>query len=95
MGKILPNRDDLVLLAPSYGNTLMFYGHVAGTWWPEDAANPQAELASIRREHGASFFVVTDMAAWHRDTGLREYLERLPLVDQGTGYRVYDLRRSQ
>ena len=105
IGTLVHHSTELVFLAPSYGDTLKFYGGVAGTYWPGpgDASLAQLEgtapksvpdrLADIRRNTGARFFVVTDMGQWQAQPDLRAYLHiHYPLVASNRDYLVYDLR---
>lgn len=105
IGRIVRHATGIVFLAPSYGDTLEFYGGVAGTYWPapQDVKlaqlegnapkSVQVELDEIRRHAGARFFVVTDMRGWHAQRNLRAYLERhYPRVASNRYYLLYDLR---
>jgi 4-amino-4-deoxy-L-arabinose transferase-like glycosyltransferase len=105
IGTLVHHSTELVFLAPSYGDTLKFYGGVAGTYWPGpgDAKLAQLEgtapksvpdrLADIRRDTGARFFVVTDMGQWQAQPDLRAYLNtHYSLVASNRDYLVYDLR---
>ena len=107
IGKLVHHATGLVFLAPSYGDTLKFYGGVAGTWWPGPAdiklaqlegnapKSVQAQLDEIRRSQETQFFVVTDMRQWDAQPDLRAYLDsHYPLIASNRDYRVYDLRRA-
>ena len=105
IGNLVHHATGLVFLAPSYGDTLKFYGGVAGTWWPSAADNKLAQLegnppksvraqfAEISQKGRPSFFVVTDLREWHDQPDLRAYLRNhYPLVASSRDYLVYDLR---
>jgi Dolichyl-phosphate-mannose-protein mannosyltransferase len=105
IGTLVHHATGLVFLAPSYGDTLEFYGGVAGTSWPGsvDAKLAQLEgtapksvpdqLDEIRRDTRARFFVVTDMRQRQAQPDLRAYLaSHYPLVASNRDYLVYDLR---
>jgi hypothetical protein len=92
IGTLLHQSTRLAFLAPSFGETLRFYGGVDGTLWPE-TNDAQTTLAEIRRK-GAEFFVVTDLRAWGADPDLRHSVTRYPLLASGRNFLVYDLRGS-
>jgi len=107
IGKLVHHATALVFLAPSYGDTLKFYGGVAGTWWPSPADVKLAELEGnapksvpgqfddIRRNPRTRYFVVTDMRQWQTQPDLRAYLDsHYSLIASNRDYLVYDLRRA-
>jgi hypothetical protein len=105
IGTLVHHATGLVFLAPSYGDTLKFYGGVAGTWWPTAAdvklaefegyapQSVRAQFDEIRRNPRTSYFVVTDMRGWQGQPDLRAYLRsHYRLVASRRDYVVYDLR---
>jgi hypothetical protein len=107
IGSLLNHATGVVFLAPSYGNTLEFYGGVAGISWPASAdfnlsriegiapESAQQRFDKILQTTHAKLFVVTAMHQWQAQPDLRAYLNsHFPRVATHPDYLIYDLRRA-
>lgn len=95
----------LVSLAPDYSLPLVYWGWLNTTHWfgVGDFALRQAAGQSIdfeeyfaRQTEGRDYFLITDFEELARQPLLQSTLEsRFPLVLQGDGFQVYDLRQRK
>ncbi|HEY57841.1 MAG TPA: hypothetical protein G4O04_04795 [Anaerolineae bacterium] len=102
----LPTDGPLIALTQDYGYRLAYYGpFVIDALWP-----PRGEFALRqmrgrkvdmlvefqRRTEGMDYFLVTAMGQWEHQPTLRELLEEhYPLIAQGDGYLLFDLRHPK
>jgi hypothetical protein len=90
VGNSIPADAKAIGLTQDYGYRLMYYGWRKIALWPLDGKS--ADFEEIAAD--ASYFVVT---AKNQLTGeLSGYLEdHFPVYAQGSGYLIYDLRKSE
>ncbi len=102
----LPTDGKVIALTQDYGHRLAYYGpYVIDALWP-----PLGEQALRRlrgkevdllaefqdRTEGMDYFLVTAMGQWERQPTLRELLEEhYPLIVQGDGFLLFDLRHPK
>lgn len=103
IGAAIPTDGTFILLANDYGVRLGYYGwRSPARFWP---ASDDLDLRSLRglgpldvaaefeqAVVGHSYFVVTAAAELTAQPELREILADYPLLAEGDGYQVYDLR---
>lgn len=96
--ELVGGSTDAVLLAPSYGRSLSFYGEVAGRAWPRwdaptDDAGVRRKFEKITAGTSPSYFIVTDIRQWDRQLALRSFLASgFRLVASRPDLVIYDLR---
>lgn len=89
-------------LFEDYGAGMTYWGYFIPNLWPSTGDVRFREMAGQdisegqifeAQAAGRSFFIVTDLADFDRQTDLKRLLyDRYPLYAQGTGYLVFDLR---
>lgn len=94
--ELLPDATGVIFLARSFGMSLMFNGGMAGQYWDEGPDGSGAVLAKfdeMTRSNEATYFVITDMAAWKNQPDLQAFLgSRYRLIESTDEFLVYDLR---
>ena len=102
----LPTDGKIVALTQDYGYRIAYYGpYVPDALWPPrgEFALRQLRGRSVdmlaefqRRTKGMDYFLVTAMGQWEHQPTLRELLEsHYPLIAQGDGYLLFDLRHPK
>ena len=103
IGEQIPDDGCLLTLATDYGLRLRYYGW-RGTcaFWPtqldfsvyEQAGkgSPNYEERFADSSQGMDYFVVLSMEEWKAQTPLQEILVNYPLIAEGDGFLVFDLR---
>ena len=98
IGNCVAHSAKTVFLAPDYGNSLMYYGGVAGTWWPYRYAMPypperiQENLDRLIAQQSPEYFIVTAIGEFEQEPNLQKALAKYPLVLSTDACRVFDLR---
>ncbi len=103
LGKTLPKDGPIVALTEAYGYPLMYYGNLTVDFWPTSRYQQVFDLSPdafkrlfAERTSGHAYFLVTDFEEFARQKALRHYLSsHYPLVAEGEGYLLYDLRHPQ
>ncbi len=100
---VIPTDGKVVALTQDYGYRLMYFGERWVKPWPSTGEQALAALRGkdndfsakfARFTEGRAYFVVTTMGQWNRQPDLKQYLtEHYPLIAQGDGYLVFDLRQ--
>jgi hypothetical protein len=94
------NSTNVILLAPSCGFSLAFYGAVARPSWPgaaDDRPGSADEVTRVFEELTAGtsprYFVVTNMDEWHDQPELRSFLaDRYPVLVQRADLVIFNLQ---
>ncbi len=99
----IPLDGSVVALTQDYGYRLMYFGERKVRLWPSVGEQKLAAMrgkgkdfsTTFRRfTEGRDYFVVTSMGQWNRQPDLKRYLsENYPLIAEGDGYLIFDLRR--
>ncbi len=99
VGEAIPADADVIALTQDYGYRLMYYGWRKVELWPlstelsqvrsggKDAA---AEFAD--RTAGKDYFLITAFGQLDKQPALKQRLQDYPLVVQGEGFALYDLK---
>jgi hypothetical protein len=91
----------VVALTEDYGNRLAYWGWLKAANWPSsgdlyqaDVRGSQRDIEKLFAELAAqkSYFLVTDLEDFAKQTGLQKQLADYPLLVQGNGYLIYDLQ---
>ena len=90
-----------VALTEDYGNRMAYWGWMKAPLWPSSGDLYQADVRGNQRDIGKlfaemtaqrDFFLVTDLTDLAKQPELQAQLARYPLLKQGHGYLIYDLR---
>ena len=103
LGQVIGHDEAIIQLSGDYGSRLAFFGWVGGRKWPMVADMNLRELAGQEREdftalfarqtEGSSLFVVTSLPELENQPELGQFLAaHYPLIAEGDGYLIYDLR---
>jgi 4-amino-4-deoxy-L-arabinose transferase-like glycosyltransferase len=99
VGEQIPTDGDTIALTQDYGYRVMFWGWRHIDLWPlvtdlgeiknggNEPADKFTELTS-----GREYFLVTAFGQLEKQPGLKRILDTLPVVAEGDGYILYDLR---
>ncbi|MEW6402365.1 MAG: glycosyltransferase family 39 protein [Chloroflexota bacterium] len=100
VGEAIPADADVIGLTQDYGFRLMLWGWRKVSLWPLstdlsevqggtlDAENDFADLTA-----GKEYFLVTAFGQLEKQPDLRAILDQYPIVAEGDGYVLYDLRK--
>jgi len=100
VGEVIPVDANVIGLTQDYGFRLMYWGWRKVSLWPlstdlseiqggnKDAAGNFADLTE-----GRQYFLVTAFGQLEKQPDLKEILGQYPIVEQGDGYILYDLRK--
>ena len=97
----LGTNASVVALTEDYGNRLAYWGWQKAANWPSsgdlyqaDVRGSQRDIEKLFTELSAqkSFFLVTDLKDFAKQTDLQKLLAGYPLLVQGDGYLIYDLQ---
>ncbi len=100
VAEAIPANADVIGLTQDYGYDLMYWGWRRVDLWPLDTdlsslknagKDPAANFAALTE--GDSYFLVTAFGQLDHQPSLKKLLEALPVVTQGNGFVVYDLRK--
>jgi hypothetical protein len=103
LGNLISHDTNIIELSGDYGYRLAYFGWVSGSQWSTNAddalralaGQPKSDFAATFAEQisGKDLFVITSAPEWENQPELREYLTtHYPLIDQGDGYWIFDLR---
>ncbi|MDP2993714.1 MAG: glycosyltransferase family 39 protein [Anaerolineales bacterium] len=103
LGQRIGYDKNIIELSGDYGCRLAYFGWVSGSEWSSNADEALRALAGQTKSDfattfaekisGKDLFVVTSPPEWENQPELREYLTaHYPLIDQGDGYWIFDLR---
>jgi 4-amino-4-deoxy-L-arabinose transferase-like glycosyltransferase len=103
LGKRIGTDKNIIELSGDYGYRLAYFGWVSGAQWSTNAdealralagqAQPDFATTFADQIAGKDLFVITSPPEWENQPELREYLTaHYPLIDQGDGYWIFDLR---
>jgi hypothetical protein len=90
-----------VALTEDYGNRMAYWGWLKAPLWPSSGDLYQADVRGNQRNIDKLFadtvtqkslFLITDMADFAKQTELQKLLAGYPVLIQGDGYVVYDLK---
>ena len=99
LGNQIPDDGKTIALTQDYGFRLMLWGWHRVDLWPlitdlseiknggKDPADKFAELTN-----GEDYFLVTAFGQLDKQPNLKKILEAYPVLIQGNGYVLYDLR---
>ena len=100
IGEAIPPHYDVVALTQDYGYRLMAFGWRKVSLWPLSTTLMEVRGGSVdaqkefeNRTDGVEFFVVTALGQYEKQPGLQEILGNYPIVAQGDGYIIFDLRK--
>ena len=92
----------VVALTEDYGNRLAYWGWMKAALWPSSGDLYQADVRGNQRDIARmfaeivtqkAFFLVTDLEDFAKQPELQAQLAKYPILVQGDGYLIYDLRR--
>jgi len=97
----LGTDSSVIALTEDYGNRLAYWGWLKAANWPSfgdlyqaDVRGNQRDVEKMLAELAAqkSYFLVTDLEDFAKQTDLQAQLAGYPLLEQGGGYLIYDLQ---
>jgi hypothetical protein len=95
----IPEDSDVIALTQDYGYRLMYFGWRKVNLWPLDT-----DLAKLKKENrdtavrfheitdGNEYFLVTAFGQFNQQPELKKILDGYPVVGEGDGFILYDLR---
>jgi 4-amino-4-deoxy-L-arabinose transferase-like glycosyltransferase len=95
----VPVDVNVIALTQDYGYRLMYFGWRKVSLWPLNT-----ELAQLKNENrdtaarfhditaGNDYFLVTAFGQWNQQPELKKILSEYPIVSEGNGYILYDIR---
>jgi hypothetical protein len=99
----LPEDGSIIALTQDYGYPLMYFGWRYVNLWPITGEQELAELRGRGKDFaerfasmtdGVDYFLITAFNQFNRQPDLQQELDaNYKLVDDGSGYRLYDLRQ--
>lgn len=104
IGLVTNHTSHGVFLSGSYTLPIMYYGEVAGTWWPLSNDSFLGErryryrmpasqrLKQISETHHPEFFVITNMTEFSRQHDLVQMLKDRPVIECTDTHMIFDLR---
>ncbi len=101
VGKALSPGASVVALVPDYGGGLKYYAWIDPSLWPtsddlqfQSSVGQAESFQSLFKSQvsGRDFFVVSMLDELDLQPQLKQALEKYPLLRQGPGYMIYDLR---
>jgi 4-amino-4-deoxy-L-arabinose transferase-like glycosyltransferase len=99
VGAQIPADGDTVALTQDYGYRVMLWGWKHVDLWPlvtdlseikNEGNNPADKFAELTT--GKEYFLVTAFGQLEKQPGLKQILDTLPILAEGDGYTLYDLR---
>jgi hypothetical protein len=100
VGAVIPADADVIGLTQDYGFRLMLWGWRKVSLWPlstglsiERGGSGQAAGDFTSITAGKDYFLVTAFGQLEKQPDLKIILEQYPIVVQGNGYVLYDLRK--
>jgi hypothetical protein len=96
-----PQQGSIVALTQDYGLRLAYWGWLKAALWPSYGDLYQADVRGNQRNINKLFaetvaqkslFLVTDLEDFAKQTELQKLLAGYPVLMQGDGYVVYDLK---
>lgn len=101
----LPDDGGIIALTQEYGYPLMYYGQRKVSLWPNRGERTLASLRGsakdfhdyfAKRIEGKSYFLITAFNQFNDQLDLQQALsEGYPVLAEGDGYLIYDLRNPQ
>jgi branched-subunit amino acid transport protein len=103
LGQIIGHDKNIIELSGDYGYRLAYFGWVSGSQWSTNAdialrtlagqSQPDFADTFIEATAGKDLFVITSPPEWENQAALRDFLtENYPLIAQGDGYWIFNLR---
>jgi 4-amino-4-deoxy-L-arabinose transferase-like glycosyltransferase len=98
---VLPDDSNVIALTQDYGYRLMYFGWRKVSLWPLNT-----DLAQLKNENrdtaarfhditaGNDYFLVTAFGQWNQQPELKKILDEYPIVSEGDGYILYDIRNQ-
>lgn len=101
IGQTIGSGAGVVALVPDYGCGMKYWGWDTPIIWPsvdemrflEGGVTADFNALYQERAAGRDYFVVTMFDELDRQPGLKKVLAGLPVLKEGPGYRIYDLRQ--
>lgn len=100
VGEIVPTDGKVIALTHDYGYRLMMYGWRKVSLWPlatglSEVRNPDKNNAEKFDEltAGMDYFLVTAFGQFDKQPDLKKILNEYPIIAEGDGYVLYDLRK--
>jgi 4-amino-4-deoxy-L-arabinose transferase-like glycosyltransferase len=100
VGEIVPTDGKVIALTHDYGYRLMMYGWRKVSLWPlatglSEVRNPDKNNAEKFDEltAGMDYFLVTAFGQFDKQPDLKKILNEYPILAEGDGYVLYDLRK--
>ena len=100
IGKAIPADANVIGLTQDYGYRLMLWGWRKVTLWPlstdlADVRNADRDTAARFSEitAGDDYFLVTAFGQLDKQPALKKILDEYPVVAEGDGFVLYDLRK--
>jgi hypothetical protein len=97
IGAALP-KGKIIALTQDYGYRLMYWGWRKAELWPYETelsqlrGNKSPAESFAERVAGKDYFLVTAFGELERQPQLKQLLSRYPVLAQGDGFVLYDLR---
>ncbi|MBN8579303.1 MAG: glycosyltransferase family 39 protein [Anaerolineae bacterium] len=99
VGEAVPVDGEVIALTQDYGYRLMLYGWRIVDLWPlatglSETRNPGKNFAEDFADltAGKDYFLVTAFGQLDKQPGLKTILDTYPIIVEGEGYILYDLR---
>jgi hypothetical protein len=97
----LGTETSVIALTEDYGNRMAYWGWMKTALWPSSGDLNQAQARGHQRDIDElfeeiaaqkSYFLVTDLEDFAKQTELQERLAGYQVIEAGDGYLIYDLR---
>lgn len=108
VGEAVLHSTNTIFLAPDDGKPLMYYGKIAGQYWPYwydirdeklwgiPAKLPQERLEELGQGIDPEYFIVTDFKELETQSDLKQYLSQTyPILVSNSDYLIYKLEPKQ
>ena len=99
IAEVIPSDSNVIGLTQDYGFRLMLYGWRKVKLWPlttglSETRNPDANNAESFTDltEGMDYFLVTAFGQLDKQPDLKKILDTYPIVAEGDGFVLYDLR---
>jgi hypothetical protein len=106
VGEAVYHSTNTIMLAPYDGKPLMYYGKLAGEYWPYwydirdeklwgvKDMNPIERVRSVSKDMDLEYFIITDLEELENQSDLKDFLDKTyPIWVKKPEYVIYQLSR--
>jgi hypothetical protein len=108
IGRAVSNSTKTIMLSPYDAKPLIYYGKIAGEYWPYwfdirdeklwgvTNLTPEDRLRMLTRGTEPEYFIIADLEEYENQSDLKQFLESTyPVVIEDPRFLVYDLKASR